>query len=156
MFTVLFGDVPGWAAGPSLALTAVMVFNYWIFVGYYALIFANGLAAIPKGIYEAAELDGANGRSRFFRITLPLLSPTTSFLSLLGIIGTFKAFNSIYVLRDPATGGAVDPMTVYIFFTFFRNSRLGYAAALSIVLLIIMVGLTVVQRRLTERHVFYG
>jgi len=145
-----------WARGPSLALVSIMFFNHWVYSGYYALIFANGLSNIPRNLYEAAEVDGAPKRSVFFRIILPLISPSTYFLSLLGLIGTFKAFDSVYVLRNPAARGAADPMSIYIFFTFFRRQRFGYAAALALVLFVIVLGLTVVQRRYMERRVFYG
>jgi multiple sugar transport system permease protein len=145
-----------WAQGPSLALVSIMFFNYWVYVGYYALIFANGLSNIPRQLYEAAEVDGATKVTTFFRITLPLLSPTTYFLTLLGVIGTFKAFNHIFVLRDPSVRGAADPMSVYIFFTFFRKSRFGYAAAMSLLLLVIVLGLTIIQRRILEKRIHYG
>ena len=145
-----------WFQGPSLALVTIMFFNYWVFVGYYALIFANGLANIPRQLYEAAEVDGAGKPTVFFRIVLPLLSPATYFLTLLGVIGTFKAFNHIYVLRNAAARGAADPMSIYIFFTFFRKSRFGYAAALSLFLFAVVLVLTVVQRRIMEKRVFYG
>jgi multiple sugar transport system permease protein len=144
-----------WAGGPSLSLVSIMIYNYWVFIGYYALIFANGLAAVPRQLYEAAALDGARAFTMLRRITLPLVSPTTYFLTILGIIGTFKSFNSIYVLRDPSTGGATDPMSVYIFFQFFHGGRFGYAAALSMVLLVIVVSLTLIQRRSMEKRVFY-
>ncbi len=145
-----------WAQGPSLALVSIMFFNYWVFTGYYALIYSNGLAQIPRQLYEAAEVDGASKLRVFFQIVIPLLSPTTFFLTILGVIGTFKAFNHIYVLRSAAARGAADPMSVYIFFTFFRRSRFGYAAALSLVLFAIVLVLTLVQRRIMERRVFYG
>ena len=145
-----------WAQGPSLALVSIMFFNYWVYVGYYALIFANGLSNIPRQLYEAAEVDGATKVTTFSHITLPLLSPTTYFLTLLGVIGTFKAFNHIYVLRDPSVRGAADPMSIYIFFTFFRKSRFGYAAAMSLLLLVIVLGLTILQRRLFEKRIHYG
>ena len=145
-----------WVQGPSLALVSIMFFNWWVFVGYYSLIFANGLAQISKDIYDAAEMDGAPKRTVFFKIIVPLLSPTTYFLSMLGIIGTFKAFNHIYVLRNPAARGAADPMSIHIFFTFFRKSRFGYAAAMALLLFIIVLGLTLLQRRIMEKRVFYG
>ncbi|MGO8693066.1 MAG: carbohydrate ABC transporter permease [Rectinemataceae bacterium] len=144
-----------WAAGPSLSLFSIMFFNYWVYVGYYALIYANALAAVPRRLYEAAALDGAGFLTMLRRITLPLVSPSTYFLSILGIIGTFKSFNSIYILRDPSTGGAADPMSVYIFFQFFHDGRFGYAAALSVVLFAIVAGLTVTQRRSMEKRVFF-
>jgi len=145
-----------WAQGPSLALLSIMFFNWWVFVGYYTLIYTNGLANIPRQLYEAAEVDGAGKLTVFFRITLPLLSPTTYFLTLLGIIGTFKAFAHIYVLRHPAARGEVDPMSVQIFFTFFRKSRFGYAAAMSLLLFVIVLVLTLVQRRIMKERVHYG
>ena len=145
-----------WAQGPSLALVSIMFFNYWAFVGYYALIYANGLSNIPKQLYEAAEVDGASRMTVLFRIIVPLLSPTTFFLTILGIIGTFKAFNHIYVLRTPAIRGAADPMSIYIFFTFFRKTRFGYAAGLSLILFVIVLGLTLFQRRVMEKRVHYG
>jgi multiple sugar transport system permease protein len=146
----------GWTSGPSLALVCVLVFNNWLYSGYYALLFSNGLAAIPREVYEAARLDGARGPALLFRVVLPLLSPTSYFLILLGVIGTFKAFTTVYALRDPAAGGATDPASVFIFFQFFRQLRYGYAAALSLVLFALVLALTLLQRRLLERRVFYG
>jgi multiple sugar transport system permease protein len=146
----------GWLAGPSLALVSVMIFNWWVFTGYYALIYANGLSQIPKQLYEAARIDGAGRWTILRRITIPLLSPSTYFLTMLGIIGTFKAFNHIYVLRTPGARDAIDTMSINIFFTFFRRQSFGYAAALSLLLLGIVIALTVVQRKILESRVHYG
>lgn len=145
-----------WAQGPSLALTAIVFYSWWVFIGYYALIYINGLGAIPRQLYEAAEVDGAGRLRSFFCITLPLLSPTTYFLSLLGVIGTFKAFTHIYVLRSTAASGTVDPLSVSIFFTAFRKSNMGYASAIAILLFVIVIGLTIIQQRTTEKAVSYG
>jgi multiple sugar transport system permease protein len=145
-----------WAQGPSLALTSIVLYSWWVFIGYYALIYLNGLSAIPRQLYEAAEVDGASKIRSFFTITLPLLSPTTYFLSLLGVIGTFKAFTHLYVLRSTAAAGTVDSISVSIFFTAFRKGNMGYAAAVSVLLFVIVLGLTVLQQRATERNVTYG
>jgi multiple sugar transport system permease protein len=145
-----------WAQGPSLALVAIIFYSWWIFIGYYALIYLNGLNAIPRQLYEAAEVDGAGKVRCFFSITIPLLSPTTHFLSLLGVIGTFKAFTHLYVLRSPAALGTVDPISVTIFFTAFRTGNMGYASAISLVLFFIVLGLTLLQQRTTEKGVAYG
>jgi multiple sugar transport system permease protein len=145
-----------WAGGPSLALLSIIFYSWWVFVGYYALIYINGLGAIPRQLYEAAEVDGASRLRSFFSITIPLLSPTTYFLTLLGVIGTFKAFTHLYVLRSPAASGTVDPISVLIFFTAFRSGNMGYASAMSILLFVIVLGLAVLQQRLTERRVTYG
>ncbi len=146
----------GWAQGPSLALASIVIYSWWVFVGYYALIYINGLGAIPRQLYEAAEVDGAGRVRSFFSITIPLLSPTTYFLSLLGVIGTFKAFTQLYVLRSAAASGTVDAVSVFIFFTAFRKGNMGYASAISILLFLIVLGLTVLQQRTTEKSVNYG
>jgi multiple sugar transport system permease protein len=146
----------GWARGPSLALVAIVFFSWWVFVGYYALIYINGLGSIPRQLYEAAEVDGAGGIRSFFSITIPMLSPTTYFLTLLGVIGTFKAFTHLYVLRTAAAAGTADPISIEIFFTFFRKAQLGYASAISILLFLIVLGLTLIQQRTLERRVSYG
>ncbi len=145
-----------WAQGPSLALVAIVVYSWWVFIGYYALIYMNGLGAIPRQLYEAAEVDGAGTLRSFFSITIPLLSPTTYFLSLLGIIGTFKAFTQLYVLRSSAASGTVDPLSVSIFFTAFRKGNMGYASAVSVLLFLIVLGLTIIQQRTAEGSVNYG
>jgi multiple sugar transport system permease protein len=145
-----------WAQGPSLSLVAIMIYSWWVFIGYYALIYLNGLSAIPRQLYEAAEVDGAGRLRSFFAITLPLLSPTTYFLSLLGVIGTFKAFTHLFVLRSAAAQGTTDAVSITIFFTFYQKARLAYASAISMLLFLIVLGLTVLQNRIGERRVTYG
>lgn len=158
VFAQAFGvDVAsGWEFGPSLALIVIILFNIWVFVGYNTVIFLAGLGNIPGVLYEAAEIDGAGRWALFRHVTLPLLSPVTFFLSVLAVIGTFKAFNHVWVLRDPAALGTVDTASIYFFETFFRGSRFGYATSMAIVLFVIILALTLVQNRLAERRVFYG
>lgn len=148
--------IPESLAGPSLALTTVMLYNIWVFAGYNSVVFLAGLGAIPGELYEAAEVDGAGRWSRFRNITLPLLSPTTFFLSMLSIIGTFKAFSHIYVLRGQATGKEIDTMSVHIFQALYAANDPGYAAALAFSLFGVILILTLVQNRLTREQVFYG
>ena len=88
-------NVPNWAAGPSLALVVIMLHSIWTYVGYDTVIYLAGLGNISTDLYDSAEVDGANKWQTFWGITFPLLSPTTYFLSLIAIIGTFKAFNTI-------------------------------------------------------------
>ncbi len=149
-------NIPAGLAGPSLALTTVILYNIWVFAGYNTVVFLAGLGAIPTELYEAAEVDGAGRWSRFRSITLPLLSPTTFFLSMLSIIGTFKAFTHIYVLRRQATGKEIDTMSVHIFNTLYSANDPGYAAALAFTLFGVILVLTLVQNRLAKEQVFYG
>lgn len=149
-------DVPGWAVGPSLALVVIMIFSIWVFVGYDTVIYLAGLGNISTELIEAAEIDGA-GRWQIFRqIIFPLLSPTTYFLTLIAIIGTFKAFSHIYVMRHEFALGTVDTFSVTIFLEFFDKTRFGYASALAFVLFAIILFLTFINNRIQGTRVFYG
>jgi multiple sugar transport system permease protein len=159
IFQMILGEginLPLWLAGPSLALFTIVLYNVWTYVGFDIVIFLAGLGNIPNELYEAASIDGSNRWQQFRHITLPMLSPTIYFLMLLAVIGTFKAFNRIYVMRLGAALGTTDTTSVLIFQTFNRDTRYGYASALAILLLIIVVILTVINNRVGERRVFYG
>lgn len=148
--------LPPLAAGPSLALVVIMIFGIWTFFGFNTVIFLAGLGNIPREMYEAAAIDGGGRWAQFRHVTLPLLSPTIYFLTLYSVIGTFKAFNHIYVLRTGAALGTTDTASVVIFQTFKRDTRYGYASALAILLLLVILMLTAVNSRLASKRVFYG
>jgi multiple sugar transport system permease protein len=159
LFQMIVGNsvtLPEWAAGPSLALIVIMFYGIWTFVGFNTVIFMAGLGAIPRELYEAGAIDGGGRWSLFRHITLPLLSPTLYFLTLYSVIGTFKAFNHIYVLRTAAALGTTDTASVVIFLTIRENVRYGYASALAILLLVIILILTAVNNRIASKRVFYG
>ncbi|MDE0179900.1 MAG: sugar ABC transporter permease [Caldilineaceae bacterium] len=143
-------------SGPSLALVAIMLYGIWTYVGFDTVIFLAGLGAIPNELYEVADIDGAGGWAQFRHVTLPLLSPTIYFLSLYAVIGTFKAFNHIFVLRQAAALGTTDTASIVIFQAFKRDTRYGYASALAILLLIIILAITLINNRIASRRVFYG
>ncbi len=149
-------DIEGFFAGPSLALITIMIYGVWSFVGYNVVIFLSGLGNIPKEVYEAAEIDGATKSQLFRYITIPYLSPITFYLSLISLIGTFKAFNHIYVLRLPSAGYSVITASVYIFDRFYQYTQFGVATSQAIVLFLIILGLTVVQNKVMAERVFYG
>jgi len=159
IFQILAGsslDVPDSLSGPSLALVAIMFYGTWTFFGFNTVVFLAGLGSIPGELYEAAAIDGASKWAQFRNVTLPLLSPTIYFLVLYSTIGTFKAFNHIWVLRSSAALGTTDTASVMIFLSFRENARYGYASALAILLLLIIIVLTVVNNRIASRRVFYG
>ena len=149
-------DIPTWAIGPSLALVVIMIYSIWSYIGYDTVIFLAGLGGIPRELYEAASIDGAGRWAQFRNITLPLLSPTTYFLTLLAVIGTFKAFNHVWVMRNGAALGTTDTASIVIFTEFNRNTQYGYAASLSFVLLGVILILTIINNRIAEERVFYG
>lgn len=149
-------NLEGFLAGPSMALVSIILFGVWTYVGYNTVIFLAGLGSIPAELYEAAEIDGAGKWQSFRYITLPLLSPVTFYLALIAFIGTFKAFNHIYVMRVPSALGTVDVASVEIFDTFYKANQYGYAAAQAILLFLIIMVLTFVQNKVFGERVFYG
>jgi len=147
---------PAWADGPSLALVVIMIYSIWVFVGYDTVIYLAGLGNISKEVSEAAEVDGANRWQIFRHIIFPLLSPTTYFLTLISVIGTFKAFNHIWVMRLDAALSTTDTFSVVIFKEFFEKLRYGYASAMAFVLFAIILTLTYINNKIQGSRVFYG
>ncbi len=149
----------GWLAGPSLSLVAVAIFTVWHFIGFQTVIFLAGLTNISREYYEAARIDGAGDRQIFFRITLPLLSPTIFFVAIIATVGAMRSFNQIYVLTG---GGPLDTtrnVPMLIFHTFFErtvNNGIGLGAAMSFIFVLIIIVITLVQFRVLGRRVFYG
>jgi multiple sugar transport system permease protein len=147
-----------WLSGPSQALLVVIMLSIWTYVGYNVVIYLAGLSNIPAELGEAAEIDGADRWGVFRHITFPLLSPTTYFLSLIAIMGTFKAFDILWLLRQSVgTGlGTLNTISVVIFDQFFVRTRYGYASALAFVLFAIILALTYLNNRIQGSRVFYG
>jgi ABC-type sugar transport system permease subunit len=143
-------------SGPSLALFSIIMYNWWVFIGYDTVIYLAGLGAIPHELYEAAEIDGAGRWALFRKITIPLLSPTTFFLTVIATIGTFKAFNHIFIMKEYAARNTVDTASILIYQTFRGNGQFGEAAAMAFILFGVILALSQVQNRIGEKLVFYG
>jgi multiple sugar transport system permease protein len=139
-----------------MALVSVILYGIWTFVGYNVVVFLAGLGSIPNEVYEAAEIDGASHWQLFRHVTIPLISPVTFYLALVAFIGTFKAFNHIYVMRTPNALGTTDVASITIFDTFYKINNYGYAAAQAVILFVIIAGLTYAQNKLFSERVFYG
>jgi multiple sugar transport system permease protein len=142
--------------GPSLALVSIIFYNWWVYVGYDTVIYLAGLGAIPHDLYEAAEIDGAGRWQLFRKITIPLLSPTTFFLTIIATIGTFKAFNHIFMMKELGARDTVDTASIMIFQTFRADGKFGEAAAMAFILFGIILVLSQIQNRVGEKLVFYG
>jgi multiple sugar transport system permease protein len=143
-------------SGPSLALVSIIMYNWWVFVGYDTVIYLAGLGNIPNELYEAAEIDGAGRWALFRKITIPLLSPTTFFLTIIATIGTFKAFNHIWVMREQAARDTVETTSILIYQTFRADGQFGEAAAMSFILFGVILALSQIQNRIGEKLVFYA
>jgi len=144
-----------WLKGPSLALVSLVIYTTWVFVGYDTVIFLAGLGNIPKELYDAARVDGASGWKLFRHITWPMLSATTFFLLLITVIGTFKAFNHIYVMTMGGPGNATTTASIYIFNQMVSYNRYGYSAAISFIVFIVILILTVLQNKFAGARVIY-
>ncbi len=154
-FSAMNLAIPSWAAGPSLALVSLIIYTTWVFVGYDIVIFLAGLGGIPKDLYDAAKVDGASGWLLFREITLPLLSPTTYFLLVITVIGTFKAFNHIYLMTGGGPGNATTTASLYIFQNMYQNNVYGYSSALSFIVFVVIMVMTVFQNNIADKSVVY-
>ena len=144
-----------WLSDSRIALPAVAMVAIWKNAGYNMVIFMAGLQGIPQALYEASEIDGANGWSKFWRITLPLLTPTIFFVTIMSVIGSFQVFGSVYLLTGGGPGYATTVYNYYLYLNAFRFFRFGMAAALAYILFAILVVLTLLQWRLFGRRVQY-
>lgn len=136
---------PMWLADPSFALISVMIIIIWTQFGLQLILYLAALQNIPRDLYEAAEIDGASQWQQFRKITMPLVTPTTFLLMISGIIHTFKVFDLIYVLTE---GGPANSTTIPVFYLYeqaFVHLESGYASAVAIVILAIVLLITVIQ-----------
>lgn len=146
-----------WLTDPNTALIAIAVVGIWAGLGTNIVIFLAGLQGIPDTIMEAADLDGAGPVRKFFSITIPLLSPSIFFVSVISVIGALQVFDLIYMMLGRSNPAMPNTRTVvYLFYEagFLDNDR-GYAAAVAFLLLVIILILTIVQFRLQKKWVHY-
>jgi multiple sugar transport system permease protein len=139
-----------WISGPSVSLTGIMLMNTWTTIGTLMVIFLAALQDVPLEVYEAAEMDGANGWTVFRRITLPLLRPSLFFVVTLGLIGTFQVFDQVYVMSSGGPAKSTLTVAYLVYRNGFTNSEMGLAMAVALLLFLIIFTLTMVQRRITE------
>ncbi len=134
---------------PSTALFGIMAMDVWMASGYYMVLFLAGMQAIPKDLYEAADLAGANGWQKFFRITLPMLRPTLLFVVVINTIKSFQVFIEIFVMTK---GGPLDSTTTLVYLVFVNafehTDMMGYAAAIAYVLFVILIIFSLLQVKL--------
>ncbi|PEJ58653.1 sugar ABC transporter permease [Bacillus sp. AFS002410] len=148
---------PHWVSDPKIALYSIIVVAIWSGLGYNMVIFLSGLQGIPKTYYEAAEIDGAGPIRVFFKITLPLLSPVIFFVTIMSFIGAFQVFDLIFMMIGKSSTALESTQSiVYLFYqhAFVLNDK-GYAAAIAVLLLIIILFITAIQMVLQKKWVHY-
>ncbi|MGI8386941.1 carbohydrate ABC transporter permease [Robertmurraya sp. P23] len=136
---------PKWIADPNFALISIMLIQVWVSIGFNMIIFLAGLQNIPKDLYEAADIDGANAWVKFRHITVPMISPTSFFLFITGIISTFKVFDLVAVLTKGGPMHSTSMIVWNLYETAFVNLKIGPASAMAVVLFVIVFAITIIQ-----------
>jgi multiple sugar transport system permease protein len=145
----LIGIQPqAWLGSVELALPSIIIVSVWIQMGYFMVIFIAGLQDIPREYYEAARIDGANRWQMFFRITLPLLKPTSLFVIVISLIASFQVFDQIWVMTRGGPARATEATAVYIYQQAFQYLHLGYGSAVAFVLFVVILSCSLIQFRL--------
>jgi multiple sugar transport system permease protein len=147
---LLEGNIP-WIGTPNMALFSTIALIVWKFAGFFMLILLVGLQAIPLEVYEAARMDGANRWQTFRRVTLPLLRPSIALCLILSVTGSLLAFDQFFILTRGGPDNSTVTIVMLIYREAFQRFNLGTAAALSVVILVVLLVLNIIQFRLLRR-----
>ncbi|MEM6430624.1 MAG: sugar ABC transporter permease [Deinococcota bacterium] len=139
-----------WLTSRENAMLTVIITTVWIRLGFNMLIYLAGLQSIPNELVESARLDGASPQQQFWHITVPLLKPTTFLLLILNIIYSFEAFDLVFIMTNGGPGYATTVLTIFIYNTAFQTQRFGYASAIGLVFMAIIMSITLIQWRLSN------
>ena len=147
-----------WISNPKIAIISVAVVGIWSIIGYNMVLFLAGLQEIPHDYYEAAEIDGAGGIKQFFAITIPLITSTLFFVSVTGIIGALKVFDTIYMMLENTNPAFPKTQSlVYLFYKkSFIESNKGYGSSIIMLLLAVIMIITVIQMKCQKKWVTYN
>ncbi len=144
-----------WIYSQETAMMSVILVALWKEIGYYMVMFLAGLQSIPATYYEAAEIDGSSPLRTFFKITVPLISPTTFFVFIISVIGSFQIFDLTSVLTAGGPANSTYTTIMYVYKAGFNFFRMGYASAISTILFLIILVLTTIQNKLSSAWVYY-
>ncbi len=156
-FLKIFGIIvdKSWTQSRQLAMVALILVGVWRSAGYYMVMYLAGLQGVPRELYEAATVDGASGWQQFRKITLPMLTPTTFFVTIMMTITCFKIFDTVAIMTEGGPGRATKMLVTYIFDLSFTQIKYGVASAVSMILFVIVLTITVVQFRAEKKWVNY-
>ena len=147
-----------WLSDPNIAIYSIAVVGIWGVIGYNMVLFLAGLQEIPRDYYEAAEIDGANAFQQFFKITIPLISPTMFFVVVTRVIASLQVFDSIFMMIDKSSQALPKTQSlVYLFYRYaFVENNKGYGSAIVVLLLMIIMVITVIQMVAQKKWVHYN
>ncbi|MBQ1292005.1 MAG: sugar ABC transporter permease [Lachnospiraceae bacterium] len=146
---------PRWAASQVWAMPTIIGLTVWKGMGYYMVVYLAGLQSVPSELYEAAEIDGANGWAKFRNVTWPCLTPTTFFVLMMLVVATFKSYDIMYITTQGGPGEATKVLAYHIFNSAFVSMKFGYASAVAMVLFVIIILLTLFQFRMEKKFTNY-
>jgi len=152
LHTIGIANAPGWTSSSDWALPAVIITSVWRDMGYYMVLYLAGLQAIPAELYEAAEVDGASAWQRFWNVTIPSLRPTTFFVVVMLTVSSFKVFDLIVVMTNGGPGRSTPVLSQLIYQEGIGEGKFGYSSAISLVLFLIVLTVTVVQFKIQQRR----
>lgn len=141
-----------WLFSPTLAMPCVALVSVWGGLGYCMLIYTSALQSIPKELYEAARVDGANGIQRFFKLIVPLVSPTTFFLVVTNVVRAFSVFTEVNLLTGGGPMNKTTTMFHQIYSNAFQNYRIGYSCAQAVILILITLAITALNVRMDKEQ----
>lgn len=141
-----------WTADSTMAIWSIILVSVWRNMGYYMVIYLAALQGIPKDLYEAATVDGANKWQQFFHVTLPQLRPTTFFASTMLIISCFKIYDVVAIMTEGGPGRSTKMLVTYIYDEAFSNFNYGTASAIAMVLLVIVLIFTLAQFAMEDKY----
>ena len=147
---------PGWWTDPTWAMPSIILASAWKDLGFVMVILLAGLQAIPEEYYDAAAIDGAGAWARFWRITLPLLSPASFFVVVISLINSFQVFDQVWVMTGGGPVDATSVVVVQVVKNAFSYGQVGYASAMSWLLFAAILGITLVQLQIQRRWVTYA
>lgn len=145
-----------WLGTPFLSRVVVSYMIMWKNFGYFMAIFLAGLTTIPSDVYEAATVDGANAWQKFWKITFPMLTPTTFFVSIMMVISCFKIYDVVAIMTEGGPGRATKMLVTYIYeLSFVKSPQYGLASAVAMILFVIVLAITLIQFRTEKKFVNY-
>lgn len=146
---------PNWLLSPEWAMPSIIFVDLWKTLGFTFIILLAGLQGVPEYLYEAASIDGAGVWQRFWNVTIPMLSPTLFFASVISFIGAFQIFEPMLIMTQGGPGDATISIVEYIYESGFRSFQMGYASTVSLVVFIVIMIVTLIQMRLSRYWVNY-
>lgn len=155
LYRIGISNLPQWLIDPHWSLVALIIFSVWKDVGFSTVLFMAGLQGIPDSLYEAGEIDGASSWTKFWKITLPLLSPTTFFVVVINLISSFQVFDQVYVLTGGGPANATTTIVYYIYNHAFQRFQMSYACSAAWILFTIIFIITLIQFKNQKKWVYY-